>query len=202
MKTLIYIVWGMILSFTQAETVTFNETYTQQEVISKLDPDDQFFTWIQLEDTYPESARIGRCHQDDLEDLWIYIQSKAFRVKVQDDLSIAAGAEAKDQMISLYAIKKSVSNDVIPSGQDLEEVSVSLSDDEENYMLLFSFSESGAEKWAAMTRLNKGRDIAILFDGKVISAPRVQEEIKDGKCAISGKFTESEINELKALFEN
>jgi preprotein translocase subunit SecD len=208
MKTLKYILLGVVLSslvfssFAQSGTVTFNETYTQQEVISKLDQDDQFFTWVQMEDTDPESSRIGRCHQDNLEDLWTYIQSKAFRAKVQEDLSVAAGTEAKDQMISLYAIKKNASNNMFPSGQDLEEVSVSLSDDEENYMLLFSFSESGTEKWASMTRLNKERDIAILFDGKVISAPRVREEIKDGKCAISGNYTESEINELKAVFEN
>lgn len=215
MKTSKYIALGVILtslvfssfsfnpakkSFTQA--VTFCETYWQKEVLSKLDPEDQFFTWVQLEDTNPESSRIGRCHQDNLEDLWNYIQSEAFRAKVQKDLTIVPGDEARDQMISLYAIKKSASNDVFPSGQDLEEVSVSLDGDEENYMLLFSFSESGVEKWASMTRLNKGRDIAILFNGKVISAPRVQEEIKDGKCAISGKFTESEIKELKAILEN
>ena len=217
MKTLKYIALGVILTslvfgsfsfspsrknFTQAETVTFSETYTQQEVTSKLDPNDQFFTWVQMEDTDPESSRIGRCHQDNLEDLWNYVQSEAFRAKVQKDLIIIEGAEARDHIISLYAIKKSASNDVFPSGQDLDEVSVSLSDDKENYMLLFSFSESGVEKWASMTRLNKGRDIAILFNGKVISAPKVREEIKDGKCSISGKFTESEINELKAILEN
>jgi len=217
MKTLKYIALGVILSslvfssfsinpskrsFTQAETVAFSETYTQQEVISKLDPDDQFFTWVQLEDTNPESSRIGKCHQDNLEDLWKYIQSEAFRAKAQEDLIIVEGAEARDHMSSLYATKKSASNDVFPSGQDLEEVSFSLDDDEDNYMLLFSFSESGVEKWASMTRLNNGRDIAILFNGKVISAPRVREEIKDGKCAISGKFTESEIKELKAILEN
>ena len=208
MKTLKYIALGVILtslvfsSFTQAETVTFCETYTQQEVISKLDQDDQFFTWFQLEDTDPESSRIGKCHQDNLEDLWNYVQSEAFRAKVQEDLIIVEGAEARDQMISLYAIKKSALNDEFPSGQDLEEVSVSLGDDDENYMLLFSFSESGVEKWASMTRLNKERDIAILFNGKVVSAPRVREEIKDGKCSISGKFTESEIKELKAILEN
>jgi SecD/SecF fusion protein len=216
MKTIKYIALGVILSSLvfssfsfypskkspiQAETVTFSETYTQQEVISKLDQDDQFFTWVQLEDTNPESSRIGRCHQDNLEDLWNYIQSEAFRTKVQKDLTIVPGAEARDQMISLYAIKKSALNDEFPSGEDLEEVSVSLSDDDENYMLLFSFSESGVEKWASITRLNIGRDIAILFNGKVISAPRVREEIKDGKCSISGKFTESEINELKAILE-
>ena len=53
-----------------------------------------------------------------------------------------------------------------------------------------------------MTRLNVGKDIAILFDSKVISAPRLREEIKNGFCSISGKFTEIEINELKAVFEN
>ncbi len=217
MKTLKYIALGVILSslvfssfsfypskksFIWAETVTFSETYTQQEVISKLDQDDQFFTWVQLEDTDPESSRIGRCNQANLEDFWNYVQSEGFRAKVQENLIIVEGAEARDHMVSLYAIKKSASKDVFPSGQDLEEVSVSLDDDEENYMLLFSFSESGVEKWASMTRLNEGRDIAILFNGKVISAPRVREEIKDGKCAISGKFTESEIKELKAILEN
>lgn len=208
MKTLKYIALGLILSslvfssFSQRETVTFCETYKQQEVISLLDPEDQFFSWVQMEDTYPESSRIGRCHQDNMEDLWNYVQSEVFRAKVQKDLIIVEGAETRNNMSSLYAIKKRAKKDVFPSGQDVEEVSISLDGDEENYMLLFSFSESGAEKWASMTRLNKGRDIAILFDGKVISAPRVTEEIKDGKCAISGKFTESEIKELKALFEN
>ena len=208
MKTLKYIILGVILSslvfssFAQSGTVTFSETYSQQEVISKLDQDDQFFTWVQMEDTDPESSRIGRCHQDNLENLWNYIQSETFRAKIQEDLSIAAGAEANDQMISLYAIKKSASNNVFPTGSDLEEVSVSKDDQEDNYSLYISFSESGAEKWASMTRLNVGKDIAILFDSKVISAPRLREEIKNGKCSISGKFTESEINELKAVFEN
>ena len=186
----------------QGETVTFCETYTQQEVISKLDPDESFFTWVQMEDTDPKSSKIGTCREVDFDRLWNYIQSESFKSKVQEDLIIAAGAEVKNQMIPLYAIKKSASDDVFPSGQDLEEVSVSLSDDEENFMLLFSFSESGAELWASMTRLNKGRAIAILYDGKVIAAPIVREEIKDGKCSISGNYTESEINELKAVLEN
>ena len=130
------------------------------------------------------------------------MKGKSFKSKVPKDLIIATGDQVKDHMISLYAIRESSSNEVIPTGADLEKVSVSLSDDGENYMLLFSFTKSGAEKWAAMTRLNKGKDIAILSRGKVIASPRVQEEIKDGKCAISGSYTESEINSLKAEFEN
>jgi len=217
MKTLKYIALGVILSSLifssfsiypsrkssiQTETVTFCETYTQEEVLSKLDPEELFFTLVKLENTYPESSRIGRCNEADLNRLWEHIQSEAFRSKVQEDLVIAAGAEIKDQMISLYAIKKKASNNMLPLQQDLEEVSISKDDQEDNYALLMTFSESGAKKWATMTRLNKGRSIAILFDGKVISAPMVREEIKDGKLMISGKFTESEIKELKAILEN
>jgi len=217
MKTLKYIALGVILSSLvfssfsfypskngpiQAETVTFSETYMHQEVISLLDQDDQFFTWVQLDDTYPESSRIGRCSEADFKNLWNYIQSETFRAKVQEDLIIAPGVGADDLMVPLYAIRKSESTDAIPQQQDLEEVSVKKDDFGDNSSLHMGFSESGAKRWASMTRLNKGKDIAILFNGTVLAAPRVSEEIKDGKCAISGKFTESEIKELKAILEN
>jgi len=217
MRTLKYILLGVILtslvfsSFSiytsknrgvQTSHVRFCETYTQQEIISGLDKDDRFFTLVETDDTYPDNSRIGRCREADWKDLQNYTMSTSFRSKVPKDLIIAAGDQVKDHMISLYAIRESPSNGEIPTGADLEEVSVSSNNDGENYMLLFSFSKSGAEKWASMTRMNKGKDIAILNQGRVIAAPRVQEEIKDGKCAISGSYTESEINSLKAEFEN
>ena len=217
MRTLKYILLGVILlslvfsSFSiytsrkrsaQSTSVTFCETYTQQEIISGLDRGDRFFTLVETDNTDPGNSRIGRCREADWTDLQNYTRGKSFRSKVPKDLIIAAGDHIKDHMISLYAIRESSSTEIIPTGADLEDVSVSLSDDGENYMLLFSFSKSGAEKWASMTRLNKGKDIAILSRGKVIAAPRVTEEIKDGKCAISGSYTESEINSLKAEFEN
>ena len=217
MKTLKYILLGVILSslvfssfsiyptkksFTQSGSVAFCETYSQQEVISKLDPDEDFFTWIQIENTDPESSKIGTCSEADFKLLWNYIQSETFRAKVQEDLIIAMGVEGEDKMVPLYAIRKSASNDVFPGQQDVHEVSVRKSDHVENYELLLSFSESGAKKWASMTRLNKGKDIAILFNGTVLAAPKVQEEIKNGKCIISGQFTESEMKQLKTVLEN
>ena len=216
MKTLKYIILGVILSslvvssfsfspskksFAQTETLVFCETYTQQEVISKLDPLADYFSFVNAEGTDPESSRIGTCNESDLKTLWNYIQIESFRSKVPEDLIIAAGAEASGPMIPLYAIRKSASNDVFPSQQDIEEVSVSL-DSNDNYSLLISFSQSGAEKWASITKKNKGRNIAILFDGKVLAAPRVTEEIKGGKCSISGNYSEAEINQLKAALEN
>ena len=145
MKTLKYILLGVILSslvfssfsifpskksFTQSGTVIFCETYSQQELISKLDPEDNFFKWVNMEKTDPESSRIGRCDEADLNRLWEHIQSEAFRAKVPEDLIIAAGAETKDQMKALYAIKKNASKNVFPTGSDLEEVTVSKDDQE------------------------------------------------------------------------
>ena len=209
MKTIIYVSLAVMLacypsikSPAQSESVQFCETYTQQEVLAKLEPGDRFFKLINTANTDPESSRIGRCMESDLESLWEYVQSDPFKEKVQADLFFAPGYAARDQLISIYAIRKRSPNEVFPMSHDLEEVSVSKSENEENYALLITFSDSGAVTWASMTRLNKGRDIAMLHAGKVISAPRVTEEIKHGKCMISGKFTESEIYSLKSSLQD
>lgn len=210
MKKIKYIILGVILlsllvssfSFSQEEKVIFCETYTLHELLSMLDSDEKLFTMVQKNASYPESSRIGTCQKADLDAVWNYLQSQAFRSKVPEDLLIAPGIENADQMIPLFAVRKSTSNDVFPGQQDLEEVSVRANEQEEDYELYISFSNSGADKWASMTRQNKGRDIAILFQGRVIAAPRVREEINHGKCVISGNFTKSEINKLKAALEN
>ena len=209
MKTIKHIVlmvmlacYPIIKTTAQSEFVRFCETYTQQKVFSKLDPEDKFFKLIQVKHTDPGSSRLGKCPEASMDQLWDYVQSDSFRDKVQADLILAPGNEAKEKMIPVYAIKKSASDQVFPMPDDLKEVSVSKDENKENYSLLITFSEAGAEKWALITRMNKGRDIAMVFQGKVIAAPRVTEEIKHGKCMISGKFTKSEINSLKAILEN
>ena len=47
----------------------------------------------------------------------------------------------------------------------------------------------GARKWAQMTKANVGKAIAIVLDGVVYSAPRVNGEIDGGSSQISGNFT-------------
>lgn len=209
MKTILYIVLVVMVlwypankSIAQSESVIFCETYTQQELFTRLEPDDRIFKLLSMEHTDPAGSRIGSCPESGLEALWEYVRSDPFKSKVQADLILATGIEAKEQMIPIYAIRKNPSDQVFPNNKDLEEVSVSKSENKGDYSLLITFSESGTQKWASMTRLNKGRDIAMLSNGKVISAPRVTEEIKHGKCMISGKFNESEINSLKASLEN
>ncbi len=54
----------------------------------------------------------------------------------------------------------------------------------------------GARKWAQMTKTNVGKAIAIVLDGVVYSAPRVNGEIDGGSSEISGSFTIEETKDL------
>lgn len=54
----------------------------------------------------------------------------------------------------------------------------------------------GAQLFAAVTREHVRRQIAIVIDGKIVSAPIVNEPITGGSLTISGSFTEKEAQEL------
>ena len=56
-------------------------------------------------------------------------------------------------------------------------------------VVTFELTPSGAEKFAKITRENKGKQLAIMLDGKEQSAPRINEEIAGGSGSISGNFT-------------
>jgi preprotein translocase subunit SecD len=63
----------------------------------------------------------------------------------------------------------------------------------------FRFDSAGARKFGAVTREHVGELLAIVLDGKVISAPRIREPILGGSGVISGSFTTQSANELAVL---
>ncbi len=64
------------------------------------------------------------------------------------------------------------------------------------------FSDEGAKFWADLTGNNVSRNLAIVLDGEVYSAPRIMSEIFGGKALISGDFTEHEAKQLAALIQS
>ena len=59
-----------------------------------------------------------------------------------------------------------------------------------------SMNTEGARRWAALTKANVGKAIAIVLDGVVYSAPRVNGEIDGGQSSISGNFTIEDTKDL------
>ena len=59
-------------------------------------------------------------------------------------------------------------------------------------------SDVGKELFAAITRENINKRLAMVLDGKVFSAPAIRSEITDGKAQISGSYTGEELRQLAA----
>ncbi|KKR64387.1 MAG: Preprotein translocase subunit SecD [Candidatus Woesebacteria bacterium GW2011_GWA1_40_43] len=58
------------------------------------------------------------------------------------------------------------------------------------------FSEEGGKKFAEITGRNIGKELPIILDNQIVSAPTVQEQITGGNAQISGSFT---VDEAKGL---
>ena len=59
-----------------------------------------------------------------------------------------------------------------------------------------TFNQEGGEKFAKLTTANVGHPFAIILDGKVLSAPNINEPILGGQAQISGSFTTESANSL------
>jgi preprotein translocase subunit SecD len=56
----------------------------------------------------------------------------------------------------------------------------------------FQLTEEGSLKLARLTKSHIGENVAIMVDGRVMSAPKIMAEITGGRAMINGKFTEEE----------
>ena len=65
----------------------------------------------------------------------------------------------------------------------------------------FSLNPEGAEKFAELTGNNIGKPLAIVLDGRVVSAPRINARIRDSGI-IEGGFTEVEAQDLSTVLRS
>ena len=65
----------------------------------------------------------------------------------------------------------------------------------------FSLSAEGAQLFGKATGENVGRGLAIILDGKVVSAPRINSRITDSGV-IEGRFTQKEVEDLSAVLRS
>jgi preprotein translocase subunit SecD len=80
--------------------------------------------------------------------------------------------------------------------------SASGSHDENNLpAVAFSFNAIGTQRFAQVTSQNLGKPFAIVLDGRIISAPRINSAITGGSGIITGHFTEDSAHELALLLK-
>ena len=107
----------------------------------------------------------------------------------------ADGIQAKN-IFELHALKVTTSNGRAPLEGD---VIVDAKDEFDQYgrpCVSMQMNSEGARLWAQLTKANVGKAIAIVLDGVVYSAPRVNGEIDGGNSQISGNFTIEDTKDL------
>ena len=65
-----------------------------------------------------------------------------------------------------------------------------------------SMNSAGASRWATITGAEIGNSIAILLDGYVYSAPRVNDRIEGGRSSITGNFSAQEAQDLENVLKS
>jgi hypothetical protein len=179
----------------------FFETYTFTEALSALDPGDRFFQLVDTKGRDRSDCVLGSCQESQASELWDYIHSDPFQKQLPADIRFAWGASQEQQNKMLFALKQPADGLKGPLQSHIKEAKAKKSEYSASYELLISFTEEGAELWADLTGANVGKSIAIVSNDLVYAAPMVREAIKNGECAISGSYEESDLTQIIAILE-
>lgn len=120
-----------------------------------------------------------------------------------DDSETVAALKANDENVELkkgtYAPIQV--DGVALTGGVVKTASVSQNPQTAEIEVNLSMSAEGGKAWGNYTSRSIGKQVAIVLDGYVKSAPVVRSAILDGQTAISGGFTADEAKRLKTVLE-
>jgi preprotein translocase subunit SecD len=122
---------------------------------------------------------------------------EAMQGRVPPGSTLIPDAEEKDAAGNprMYLLRKKV----MVSGENLVDSQPSFDQRTNEPVVTFRFDAVGGRKFGVATSKNVGRIFAIKLDGKVISAPVIQEPILGGSGQISGSFTVEGAQDLALL---
>jgi preprotein translocase subunit SecD len=86
------------------------------------------------------------------------------------------------------------------TGRDLRNARPAL-DENNRPAVSFSLNREGARKFGKVTGENVGKQLAIVLDGRVQSAPRIESQIND-EGRITGSFTQEEVQNLSLILRS
>ena len=145
---------------------------------------------------------VGYANLRDTAEINKLIYSDLAKQVLPSDVKLLWGAKPADgisakNVFELYALKVTQTNGRAPLEGDV--ITDAKDEFDQNYghpSVSMSMNSDGARRWAALTKANVGKAIAIVLDGVVYSAPRVSGEITGGNSQITGNFTIEDTKDL------
>ena len=95
-----------------------------------------------------------------------------------------------------------VSKRIILSGDNLLDAQPRMNNQTNETVVTFTLDRVGAKRFGKATSKNIGRKLAIILDGKIISAPVIRDTIASGNGQISGGFTFQSATDLSLLLRS
>ena len=124
------------------------------------------------------------------------------RAQLPDDTELLLAAkpeqtEKGEKYYPIYLVKKSPEL----TGGVITEAKATFGAQNAQPEVLMDMNEEGTSKWARITGANIGKQIAIVLDGAVYSAPVVQSRIPSGNSVINGISSLEEAKDLEIILK-
>ena len=158
-------------------------------------------------------AAMGEAERNQRNAVIAYLERPEIKAMFPSDIQFLWGADPRRDFTTgkltnryvLYAIKKGRANAEAPlSGEHVIKATAAPDPITNEVAVSLAMDNQGARIWADMTTRaaqDNNREIAIVLDDEVVSAPSVNTPITDGNSSISGNFTVQDGNDLAAVLE-
>ncbi len=148
---------------------------------------------------------VGYASKRDMEAISALFETPEAKAVLPTDMKLlwgVKGVDKNEEVFELYAIKVTERNGRAPLEGDVVTDAKDEYDQQGRPSVSMQMNVEGARRWAALTKANVNRPIAIVLDDYVYSAPNVQNEITGGNSQITGHFTPEDTRDLANVLKS
>jgi preprotein translocase subunit SecD len=118
--------------------------------------------------------------------------------QVPADMEVVAGSVSRTDPTTTYYLVRKVA---AITGKDLRTAKQTL-DEFNQPAVSFTLNGDGVAKFSRVTAANVGRQLAIILDDRVVSAPTIEGAINQPDARITGRFTNQEADDLALVLRS
>ena len=150
---------------------------------------------------------VGFAHKRDMDAISELLATPEAQDILPSDVQLKWGVKGMGEGESsdwyeLYAIRVTERNGRAPLEGDVITDAKDEFDQNGSPCVSMQMNVDGARRWAALTKANLYRSVAIVLDNNVYSAPTVRSEITGGNSQITGNFTAEDTRDLANVLKS
>lgn len=138
-----------------------------------------------------------------------YIRDKRISGFFPNDLRISFAPKVEagsgGSILMMYALKETRKGKSLMDGEVVTDASFEKNPAGSGFMVTMKMNKEGAEKWARITEEKASKNpqeaVAIVLDGKVYSAPTINQKIPNGSSSITGNFSFDDAKTLATVLK-